>query len=97
MSRQFFVSISSLQISNAYAFEDFEEDLRHVMKRVGCQKESICFIFDEMSSLGPAMIERMNALLASGEVPGLFEGDEYNSLMHECREAAQRYAQSSTS
>merc|ERR1719203_2369444 len=27
----------------------------------------------------------MNALLASGEVPGLFEGDEYTALMHECR------------
>jgi len=32
----------------------------------------------------------MNALLASGEVPGLFEGDEYNSLMSTCREALQR-------
>ena len=32
----------------------------------------------------------MNALLASGEVPGLFEDDEYNSLMASCREAAQR-------
>ena len=27
-----------------------------------------------LQALGPAFIERMNALLASGEVPGLFEG-----------------------
>jgi len=32
----------------------------------------------------------MNALLASGEVPGLFEGEEYTALMNGCREAATR-------
>lgn len=30
----------------------------------------------------------MNALLASGEVPGLFDGDEYTSLINSCKEAA---------
>lgn len=33
---------------------------------------------------------RMNALLASGEVPGLYEGKELTGLMAGCREAAQR-------
>lgn len=33
---------------------------------------------------------RMNALLASGEVPGLYEGKELTALMAGCREAAQR-------
>jgi len=79
-----------VRVSNAYSFEDFEEDLRTVMKRAGCQNEEICFIFNELAVLGPAMIERMNALLASGEVPGLFEGEEYTALMTECRAAAQR-------
>ena len=32
----------------------------------------------------------MNALLASGEVPGLFDGDEYTSLMSACRDSAAR-------
>lgn len=32
----------------------------------------------------------MNALLASGEVPGLYEGKELTTLMAGCREAAQR-------
>lgn len=34
--------------------------------------------------------DRMNALLASGEVPGLYEGKELTALMAGCREAAQR-------
>lgn len=32
----------------------------------------------------------MNTLLANGEVPGLFEGDEYSTLMTQCKEGAQR-------
>src|SRR5690606_5640774 len=37
-----------------------------------------------------AFLERMNALLASGEVPGLFEGDDLKALLASCRDAAQR-------
>jgi len=40
--------------------------------------------------LGAAFLERMNALLASGEVPGLFEGEEYMGLINMCKEAALR-------
>lgn len=32
----------------------------------------------------------MNTLLANGEVPGLFEGDEYTTLMTQCKEGAAR-------
>ena len=32
----------------------------------------------------------MNTLLANGEVPGLFEGDEYTTLMTQCKEGAVR-------
>jgi dynein heavy chain 1 len=32
----------------------------------------------------------MNTLLANAEIPGLFEGDEYSSLMTQCRELASR-------
>ena len=32
----------------------------------------------------------MNTLLANGEVPGLFEGDEYTTLMTQCKEGSHR-------
>jgi dynein heavy chain 1 len=37
-----------------------------------------------------SFLERMNTLLANGEVPGLFEGDEYSALLNLCKEGAQR-------
>lgn len=65
-----------------------------MMKRSGLAGERICFIFDESNALSSAFLEKMNALLASGEVPGLFEGDEYAALLAGCREAATRLAPS---
>jgi len=84
------LSIFQIKAHSRYSLEDFNEDLRTVMRRVGIDGEKVCFIFDEGNVLGSGFLEAMNALLASGEVPGLFEGDEYNALMSACRESASR-------
>lgn len=44
------------------------------MRRSGCKNEKITFILDESNVLESGFLERMNTLLANGEVPGLFEG-----------------------
>ena len=54
------------------------------------QSEKICFIMDESNVLDSSFLERMNTLLANGEVPGLFEGDELTTLMTQCKEGAQK-------
>jgi dynein heavy chain 1 len=81
------LSVFQIKATNKYTIENFDEDLRALFKRVGVEGEKICFIFDESNALSSAFLERMNALLASGEIPGLFEGEERNSLLSQCREA----------
>lgn len=63
-----------IQVHNKYTGEDFDEDLRAVLRRSGCKDEKIAFILDESNVLDSGFLERMNTLLANGEVPGLFEG-----------------------
>lgn len=60
------------------------------MRSAGVEKKKICFIFDESNVLGAAFLERMNALLAGGEVPGLFDGDDYTKLIAACKEEARK-------
>ncbi|KAJ1610659.1 dynein heavy chain [Cryptosporidium canis] len=81
------LNVFTIKPGRKYDIFAFEADLRAVMKRAAIKGEKLTFIFEESHALGPAFIERMNALLASGEVPGLFEGDEYNQLLNECRTA----------
>ena len=79
-----------IKVHNKYSGEDFDEDLRQVLRRSGCKDEKICFILDESNVMDSGFLERMNTLLANGEVPGLFEGDEFTTLMTQCKEGAQR-------
>ena len=76
------LTVFQIKAGRTYTVMDFDDDLRQIMKRAGCKGEKICFIFDESNVLSPAFLERMNALLASGEVPGLYEGEEYMSLIN---------------
>ncbi|KAL8439825.1 hypothetical protein Efla_004351 [Eimeria flavescens] len=81
------LSIFQIKAGRNYSTASFEQDLRVVMKRAALKDEKIAFVIDESNAWGPAFLERMNALLASGEVPGLFEGDEYTALINECKAA----------
>nr|CAG8506850.1 6173_t:CDS:10 [Entrophospora candida] len=84
------LSVFQIKAHNKYTGDDFDEDLRTVLRRCGCKAEKICFIMDESNVLDSGFLERMNTLLANAEVPGLFEGDEFNTLMTSCKEGAQK-------
>merc|ERR1712113_381646 len=56
----------------------------------GVEQQKMTFIFDESNILDTAFLERMNALLASGEVPGLFEDAEYMQLIMKLREQSRK-------
>jgi dynein heavy chain 1, cytosolic len=84
------LSIYQIKAHSRYGIDNFNDDLRVLMRRVGVDGEKICFIFDEANALSSAFIEAINALLASGEIPGLFDGDEYTALISSIRECAVR-------
>ena len=84
------LKVFQIKVHGKYSAEDFDDDLRDVLRRSGCKGEKICFIMDESNVLDSGFLERMNTLLANAEVPGLFEGDDFASLMTACKEGAQR-------
>ncbi|KAL3100094.1 hypothetical protein niasHS_000705 [Heterodera schachtii] len=79
-----------LKVHSNYKAADFDEDIRHVLRRAGCKNEKICFIMDESNMMETGFLERLNTLLTNGEVPGLFEGDDFNTLLSQIKEGAQR-------
>ncbi len=85
-----FVGLNALfqKVNARYAFADFCHDLRTVMLQAGVHDEKMCFIFDESNVLDSNFLELMNTLLASGDVPGLFEGEDLTQLLAACKDAA---------
>eukprot|EP00051_Salpingoeca_urceolata_P022682 m.374607 g.374607 ORF g.374607 m.374607 type:complete len:4614 (-) comp20005_c1_seq14:242-14083(-) len=82
--------VFQVKVHNQYTHKDFDEDLRYVLRRAGTRGDKMVFIMDEGNVMDTAFLERINTLLANGEVPGLFEGDEYAMLMTQCKEGSQR-------
>jgi dynein heavy chain 1 len=79
------LSVFQVKVHKRYTAEDFDEDLRGVMRRAGTEGEKIVFIMDEGNVVDTAFLERLNTLLANGECPGLFEADEFTTLMAQCK------------
>ena len=71
-----FCSSLPLQVHNKYTADDFDDDLCTVLRRAGCRDEKIVFIMDESNVLDSGFLERMNTLLANGEVRREREGKE---------------------
>ena len=84
------LAVFQIKVHNRYTASDFDDDLRTVLRRCSIKGEKICFILDESNMLESGFLERMNTLLANGEVPGLFEGDELASLLTQLKDASQR-------
>lgn len=57
------LSIFQIKANSRYTLEQFDEDLRSLLRRVGVDGDKICFIFDESNALSSAFLERMNALV----------------------------------
>ncbi|EPQ28904.1 uncharacterized protein PFL1_03705 [Pseudozyma flocculosa PF-1] len=84
------LSLFSISTSNKYTEENFDEDLRALLKRVGTKGEKVCWTIDESQMSNAARLEKLNTLLANAEVAGLFEGDEHSALISALKEASQR-------
>lgn len=84
------LSLYSVPTARSYRDEDFDEDLRKLLKRVGVRGERVCWTMDEGQVAHPARLEKLNTLLANAEVAGLFEGEEHTALLSALRDAAQR-------
>ena len=78
------------RITLSYNAKDFDDDFRTALLRSGCENESLCFMLDENDILESSFLERINNLLANGEVPGLFEGNDYRAFLDACRSGVQR-------
>lgn len=72
-----------------YSVEDFDADLKRFMKEAAGLnakmeerlEKNVVFILEESSLADVAFVERMNALLASGDIPGLFEGEDFKQVV----------------
>uniref|UniRef100_A0A8D3BBW3 Dynein cytoplasmic 1 heavy chain 1 n=1 Tax=Scophthalmus maximus TaxID=52904 RepID=A0A8D3BBW3_SCOMX len=67
------LSVYQIKVHRKYTGEDFDEDLRTVLRRSGCKNEKIAFIMDESNVLDSGFLERMNTLLVPDYMPIVYD------------------------
>eukprot|EP00658_Telonema_sp_P-2_P056788 TRINITY_DN45241_c0_g1_i1.p1 TRINITY_DN45241_c0_g1~~TRINITY_DN45241_c0_g1_i1.p1 ORF type:complete len:419 (-),score=130.09 TRINITY_DN45241_c0_g1_i1:60-1316(-) len=84
-------SVSTITISRAYGVADFKMDIAAMYLRAGQKGESISFLLTDTQITDEKFLVFINDLLASGNIPDLFQPDDkeniINSVRNECKAA----------
>lgn len=79
-----------IELSRGYDLAAFHEDLRKLYTLAGVQNQPTVFLITDTQICQEEFLEDINNILNSGEVPGLFEADEYEKVILGCRDEVVR-------
>ncbi|GFS25719.1 dynein heavy chain 6, axonemal [Elysia marginata] len=77
-----------IELCRGYDYSSFHEDLKKLYDSAGIQNKPTVFLFTDTQIVVEEFLEDINNILNSGEVPNLFEPDEYEKLIIGCRPGA---------
>ena len=69
-------TVKQIEISKNYGTVEWREDLKLVLQGAGTSDSPLVFLFSDTQIKREAMVEDINNMLNSGEVPNLFANDE---------------------
>lgn len=74
-------SCMQIEINRGYGLNEFREDIKKMMIRAGVQGENTVFLFTDTQIVVESMLEDINNVLNSGEIPNLFPQDEMDKIV----------------
>ncbi|XP_033099985.1 dynein heavy chain 6, axonemal-like [Anneissia japonica] len=77
-----------IELSRGYNYQSFHDDLKKLYMLAGVQNKNTVFLFTDTQIVVEEFLEDINNILNSGEVPNLFESDEYEQVIIGTRPAA---------
>eukprot|EP00727_Mastigamoeba_balamuthi_P003136 m51a1_g1282 putative dynein heavy chain axonemal (4140) ;mRNA; f:131088-144324 len=75
--------VVELEISKSYGVTEFHDDLKKFYHVSGIQGKPLVFLLNEQQIVMEDFLEDVNNMLNSGEVPGLYDPDEYEKVISE--------------
>lgn len=78
---------TQIELTRGYDQNSFRDDLRKIYTIAGVNDKPIVFLMNDSQILKEEFLEDINNILNSGDVPNLFEGDEYEKVILNTRNA----------
>ncbi|KAL6436551.1 hypothetical protein ACFW04_004787 [Cataglyphis niger] len=76
-------------INKAYTIHDWREDIKNLMLKAGLRNQPIVFLFSDTQIKDDFMLEDMNNILNSGDVPNIYQTDEIDKIYQAMRAPVQ--------
>lgn len=78
--------LRTLNISRDYGIKQFNEDVKSVMQAAGVGGQHTVLLVEDFQLVSEYILEVLNSLVSSGEVPGLYTHEELEPLLSPLRE-----------
>ncbi len=78
-------SMVTLEISKGYGKVEWREDLKKLLLKAGVDKKPTVFLFTDTQIVFEGMVEDINNVLNSGDVPNLYAAEDLDAISNACR------------
>ncbi|VDO57873.1 unnamed protein product, partial [Brugia timori] len=73
--------VFSPKLTSSYGIKQFRNDLKTVIQDVAINGKHIVYIIEDYQLLHDAFLQSINSLLSSGDIPGIFTTQEFDSFL----------------
>lgn len=77
-----------VELTKNYSMSDWRDDLKSLMYKAGVEGKNLVFLFTDSQIKNEAMLEDVNMLLNTGDVPNIFPADERGEVLEKMQEIA---------
>jgi dynein heavy chain, axonemal len=77
--------IRQVEIAKGYGKAEWREDVKQILKQAGVKSLPTVFLFSDTQIVFEGMVEDINGILNSGDVPNLYEAEDFEEIYSETR------------
>uniref|UniRef100_K3W9Z0 AAA+ ATPase domain-containing protein n=1 Tax=Globisporangium ultimum (strain ATCC 200006 / CBS 805.95 / DAOM BR144) TaxID=431595 RepID=K3W9Z0_GLOUD len=76
---------NQIEITKGYGVAEWRDDLKKCLMKAGIDEKPIVFLFSDVQIVHEAMLEDINNVLNSGDVPNLYASEDLDQISNHCR------------
>ncbi|RHY33391.1 hypothetical protein DYB32_001670 [Aphanomyces invadans] len=76
---------SQIEISKGYSVADWRDDLKKCLMKAGVDEKPTVFLFSDVQIVHEIMLEDINNILNTGDVPNLYAPEDIDAITNHCR------------
>jgi dynein heavy chain, axonemal len=79
-----------IEIAKGYGMNEWRENVKECLLLAGAQNLPVVFLFNDTQIINETMLEDINGILNSGDVPNLYTVEDQETIANACRPDCQR-------